>query len=184
MAEVRSQKERIYQSNMKQNVEIKSFPSVESPHLSRWSGRREKSVTWKFLFWSANEWWHDINQRKTEKKRRSGLLSEYHQLLRGHMRDRGKSWSHSSAVLKEAGDYPWRLKTLLSSTVIPSHKSVLIQPLFIDKAAEHSLVQRRKWVTSSSLASLTLSSSFCLQRASISDCWGFHTFQFLAAGPL
>lgn len=41
------------------------------------------------------------------------VLSEYHQLLRALMRDRGKSWSHSSThtVLKEAGDYPWGLKT-------------------------------------------------------------------------
>lgn len=104
------------------------------------------------------------SKRDLEKQRRCRVLSGYHQLW-GHMRDRGKSWSQSSShtVLKDAADYAWRLETRLSYTFIPPHKSVLRHPLFTDKAVEHSLVQSRKPVTSSSLRnhlSHTLSSFF------------------------
>ncbi len=48
-------------------------------------------------------------------------------------------------MLKEASDCTdtWRLKTLLSYTVIPSHKSVLSHPLCTDKATKHRLIHSR-----------------------------------------
>lgn len=61
------------------------------------------------------------------------------------MRDSGKSQSsHPSShrLLKEASDCTdtWRLKTLLSNTVIPSHKSVAGNPLCTDKASQRRLI--------------------------------------------
>lgn len=52
-------------------------------------------------------------------------------------------------VLKEASDCTdtWRLKTLLSYTVIPPHKSVLSHPLCTDKAAKHRLILGRSGET-------------------------------------
>lgn len=66
----------------------------------------------------------------------------------------GKSSSQSVlpsllGVLKEASDCTdtWRLKTLLSYTVIPPHKSVLSHPLCTDKAAKHRLILGRSGET-------------------------------------
>ena len=48
-------------------------------------------------------------------------------------------------MLKEASDCTdtWRLKTLLSYTVIPCHKSVLSHPLCTDKATKNKLIHTR-----------------------------------------
>lgn len=146
-----AQKQQIYHLNMKQKVEIKSFPGAESPHLSRWLGRRDKSVTWKFLFCleckRVMAWYQSKRDRKTEEvhgiiRVPSAAASPY-----AWQREILVTLFHTYGV--EGGRWlPVGAKNLLSSTLIPSHKSVLSHPLFTDKAAKRSLVQGRKSVTS------------------------------------
>lgn len=45
-------------------VEIKSFPGAESLHLSRWSGKRDKSVTWKLFGVRASDGVISIKERQ------------------------------------------------------------------------------------------------------------------------
>lgn len=137
---------------MKQNVEIKSFQGAESPHFSDDRADVTKMLPGSLFEVRASDGVISVKERQKNRGGPGYYLSTI-SCCEAICVTEGKSWSHSSThtVLKEAGDYPWRLKTFLSSSVIPSHKSVLSHPLFTDKTTEHCVVQGRKGVTSSPL---------------------------------
>lgn len=118
-------------------------------------GEPETVLTWTFsmevlvLMVSVKKRWRDINIK--EKKKITGRQKSY--LSGDNMRDRREIFVTVCPSVPARGveGGQWlhrhRLKTLLSYTVIPPHKSVLSHPLCTDKAAKHRLILGRSGET-------------------------------------
>lgn len=111
----------------------------------------KESITWKYLFWLECEQEIARYKYKTERGKKQNweegqsLISwEATCVTEGNL-SHSPSFPSLHGVLKEASDCTdtRRLKTLLSFTVIPPHKSVLSHPRCTDKATKHRLIHTR-----------------------------------------